>query len=101
MSANGHFDVEAVKRHVDIERLIGRYDVQLKRSLTSPDQLMVIESHISMSSTPSVLNRYGFSHGSANDILTAAPGHCTMFGFEKRTCAVPADGSGRPVSVAV
>ena len=38
MTPNGHFDAEAVKRRVDIERLMAKYEVTLKR--TAPDQLM-------------------------------------------------------------
>ncbi len=38
MTANGHIDIEAVKRSVDIERLLAKYQVAAKR--TNADQLM-------------------------------------------------------------
>ena len=70
MRPNGHFDVEAVKRHVDIERLLKKYDVQLKRtgadSLTGKCPFHQDKSP-SLSVTPSKGRWHCFGCGAAGD----------------------------------
>ena len=70
MRPNGHFDVEAVKRHVDIERLLKKYDVQLKRtgadSLTGKCPFHQDKSP-SLSVTPSKGLWHCFGCGAAGD----------------------------------